>query len=561
MYHLITSILQMFARVASHDVAQHVAPYLQDTSRKRPLSGFVTIMLLASVTISACATPAPQVVTVKETVVVEKEVEVIVTLTPEVQSITAVAPAQTTLTVAASADIDTADPHVSQLLMFNNIIRLNVFNSLVRYGPNLELVSDLAESWSNPDDKSYIFKLRQGVKYHNGQEVQATDVEFSFKRIGAKETVFSSRVANIETYEVVDNYTIKITLKKPQADFLDGLVFLSILPQTAEADLAKTPVGSGPFKFVEWVTNDHVTLARNSDYWEQDLVKIETLIFKIIPEPQVAVTNLQAGEIDGMLEIPVAQAVFFKGSNEIKAIIQPTSSFHLFEMLGKNSEPIRNDVRVRQALAYCFDKDLIQKTVFSGEGRQKWSFIPYGSWAYKEETGYPYNPEKAKALLAEAGVGEGFEFSVIVPSGYPDGEKVTTIWQACLADIGVKLNIEIQELSVWLDNYINHTYDICWNVFPGFADPNYFVALGLKPHWADGWQNADAEKAADDANSTPQLAKRTEHYAAVQAATVADLPVIVVQEAPQASLVKPNVVGWEINSLGMVIVRGVSFGQ
>lgn len=480
---------------------------------------------------------------------------------PATQADAPAAPAQTTFTVAASADIDTADPHISQLLMYNNIIRLNVFNSLVRYGPNLELVPDLAESWSNPDDKSYLFKLRQGVKYHNGQEVQAKDVEFSFKRIGAKETVFSSRVANIESYEVTDNYTIKITLKNPQADFLDGLVFLSILPQEVEADLAKTPVGSGPFKFVEWVPNDHITLARNPDYWEQDLVKIETLTFKIIPESQVAVTNLQAGEIDGILDIPVAQAVFFKDSTEVKAIIQPTSSFHLYEMLGKNSEPIRNDVRVRQALAYCLDKDTIQKTVFSGEGRQKWSFVPYGSWAYKEEAGYPYDPEKAKALLAEAGVGEGFTFSVIIPSGYPDGEKATTIWQACLAGIGVTLNIEIQELSVWLDNYINHTYDVSWNVFPGFADPNYFVSLGLKPHWADGWQNPDAEKAADDANSTPDQAKRTEAYAAVQDATVADLPVIVVQEAPQASLVKPNVEGWEINALGMVIVRGVSFGQ
>ncbi|MFN8442918.1 MAG: ABC transporter substrate-binding protein [Caldilineaceae bacterium] len=463
-----------------------------------------------------------------------------------------------TFTVAASADIDTADPHISQLLMFNNIIRLNVFNSLVRYAPNLDLQPDLAESWTNPDDKTYIFKLRQGAKYHNGQEVEAKDVEFSFKRIGEKQTVFSSRVANIESYEVVDKSTIKITLKQPQADFLDGLVFLSIAPESAEADLAKKPIGSGPFKFVEWVPNDHITLERNPDYWETDLVKVDQLIFKIIPEAQVAVTNLQSGEIDGILDIPVSQAVFFKDAKDVKAIIQPTSSFHLYEMLGKNSEPIRNNVKVRQALAYCMDKDTIQKTVFSGEGRQKWSFVPYGSWAYKEEAGYPYDPEKAKALLAEAGVGPSFEFSVIIPSGYPDGEKATTIWQACLANIGVKLNIQIEELSVWLDHYINHTYDVSWNVFPGFADPNYFVSLGLKPHFADAWKNADAEKAADDANTTLDQAKRKEFYAIVQDAAAADLPVIVVQEAPQASLVKPNVEGWEINPLGMVIVRGVS---
>ncbi len=482
---------------------------------------------------------------------------------------TAIAPTQTetasdepvTVTVAASADIDTADPHISQLLMYNNILRLNVFNSLVRYGPNLELVPDLAEEWSNPDNRTYIFNLRQGVTYHNGQEVRAQDVEFSFKRIGEMQTVFSSRVANIESYEIIDDYTIQITLTQPQADFLDGLVLLSIAPEEVAAELDKTPIGSGPFQFVEWVPNDHITLERNPDYWEEDLVKIDTLTFQIIPESQVAVANLQSGSIDGILDIPVSQAVFLKDSADVKTIIQPTSSFHLFEMLGKNSEPIRDDVRVRQALAYCMDKDTMQETVFSGEGRQKWSFVPYGSWAYQEEDGYPYDPEKAKSLFAEAGLADGFEFSVIIPSGYPDGEKITTIWQACLSEIGVQLNIEVQELSVWLDNYINHTYDVSWNVFPGFADPNYFVSIGLKPHFADGWDNPAAEQAADDANSTPDQAERTEFYAQLQDATVADLPVIVVQEAPQASLVAPNVNGWEINPLGMVIVRAVSLSE
>ena len=464
-------------------------------------------------------------------------------------------------TVAASADIDTADPHVSQLLIYNNIMRLNLFNSLVRYGPNLDLVPDLAESWSNPDDRTYVFTLRQGVTYHNGQEVTAKDVEFSYTRIGEQQTVFSSRVANIESYEVIDDYTIQITLTEPQADFLDGLVLLSILPEEVVADVATAPIGSGPFKFVEWVPNDHNTLERNPDYFEEDLVKIDTLTFQIIPESQVAVANLQSGSIDGVLDIPVSQAVFHKDSDDIKVIVEPTSSFHLFEMLGQNSEPIRTDVRVRQALAYCLDKETIQNTVFSGEGRPKWSFVPYGSWAYAEQEGYPYSPEKAQELFAEAGLADGFEFSVIIPSGYPDGEKITTIWQACLSEIGVTLNIEVQELSVWLDNYINHTYDVSWNVFPGFADPNYFVALGLRPHFADGWDNAEAEQAADDANSTPDQAQRAEYYASLQEATVTDLPVIVVQEAPQASLVAPNVEGWEINPLGMVIVRGVSISE
>jgi peptide/nickel transport system substrate-binding protein len=462
------------------------------------------------------------------------------------------------MTIAAAGDIDTGDPHISQLLIYNNVVRLNVFNSLVRYGPTMDYQPDLAEKWETPDDKTYIFHMRKGVKYHNGQIVEAKHVEFSLKRIGDKKTVFSSRVANVDTYDVVDAATIKITLKQPQADFIDGLTWLSIAAPEAEATLDKKPIGSGPFKFTEWVPNDHITLQRNPDYWEPNIPRVEKLTFKIIPEAQVAVTNLQAGTLDGMLDIPTAQAVFFKGSKEVKAIIQPTSSIHIFELMGKNSDPIRTEPKVRQALAYCLDKKAIQKTVFSGEGRPKWSWIPQDSWAYKNEDGYPFDTDKAKALLKEAGLEQGFEFSVIIPSGYPDGEKAATIWQAGLAKAGVKLNLKVQELSVWLDNYINHTYDVTWNVFPGFADPNYFVALGLKPHLKDQWQNAEADQLADQANAVLDQAKRKDLYAKLQDVFVADLPVLVIQEAPQSSLTRPTVSGWFINTIGQVIVRGAS---
>src|SRR5207244_9859534 len=114
------------------------------------------------------------------------------------------------MSIAAAGDIDTGDPHISQLLIYNNVVRLNVFNSLVRYGPTMDYQPDLAEKWETPDDKTYIFHLRQGAKYHNGQAVEAQHVEFSLKRIGDKKTVFSSRVANVDTYEVVDPATIRI---------------------------------------------------------------------------------------------------------------------------------------------------------------------------------------------------------------------------------------------------------------------------------------------------------------------------------------------------------------
>ncbi len=463
------------------------------------------------------------------------------------------------IVIAAGGDIDTTDPHVSQLLLFNNMMRFTVFNSLVRYGPDLSYVGELAESWENPDDKTYVFKLRQGVTYHNGQDVEASHIEFSYKRIAEKQTVWSSRVANIESFEVLDPLTIKISLTQVQADFLDGLVPLSIISPEIAGEIETKAVGSGPFRFVEWVPNDHITLERNPSYFEPGVPGIDRVTFRIVPEAQVAITNLKARAVNAVMDVPISQAVPLKSDPDIQVMIVPTSSIHLFELLGKNNEAIRTNVKVRQAIAHCLDKDAVQQTVFSGEGRQKWTFVGSTHWAFRDLPGYDYDPEKAKALLAEAGI-SNLEFTCLTIQGYPDGEKAATIWQAGLAEAGIKMNIEVQELGVWLDNYINHTYDVIWNVFPGFADPNYFVGLGLKPHLEDGWTNPEAAELADAANQTLDQVQRAELYGRLQELFVAELPILVIQEAPQASLLAPNVAGWEINPLGYVFVKNVTLG-
>ncbi len=464
----------------------------------------------------------------------------------------------TQLVVAASGDVDTLDPHVSQLLLYGNMLRRTCFSSLVQYSPTLDYVPDLAESWENTDDRTYVFHLRPDATYHDGQAVEASHVQFSFERIAEKGTVFSSRVANIESYEVVDAHTIQIRLAEVQADFIDGLTKLSVISPEAAETIESQPIGSGPFRFVEWQPNDRIVLERNPDYWNPDLPGVDSLTFRIMPEPQVALTNLQAGEIDGILEFPVSQAAFIQDASDVTPVVVPTSSIHIFELMGKNSEPIRSSVAVRQALAHCLDKDAIQQAVFSGEGRQKTSFVPVDSWAYEEQSGYDYDPDRARALLDEAGYGDGFEFTCILPSGNPEGEQATTIWQAGLAEAGLTMNIETQELSVWLDNYINHTYDITWNVFPGFADPNYFVGFALQPHFADQWQNAEAEDLANQANQVLDTEQRAALYSRLQQIFAEEVPILVTQEVPAASVVSSGVSEWSINPLGEVVLNGVT---
>jgi peptide/nickel transport system substrate-binding protein len=464
------------------------------------------------------------------------------------------------LIVAIAQDIDTLDPHISQLLMFGDTLRRTVFNGLVSYAEDLSYVGDLAESWENPDETTYVFTLREGVTYHDGTPLDASHVEFSYQRIAEQETVWTSRVANIASYEVNDPRTITITLNEVQADFLDGLVPLSIISPEIAENIETAAVGTGPFKFVEWVTNDHISLEANPDYYEEGKPGVATVTFTIIPEPQVAITNLQSGDVNAVNDVPVSQVTPLEGDESVNVINVPTSSIHIYEMLGQNHEVIRSNAAVRQALAQCLDKNAVQQTVFSGGGLPKWTFVGSTHWAYQDVPGYDYDPAAAAATLEAEGAA-GLEFTTLCIQGYPDGERASTIWQAGLAEAGVTMNIEVQELSVWLENYVAHTYDVIWNVFPGFADPNYFVSLGLEPHFADGWTNEEARELATTANQTLDQAVRTEQYGRLQELFVQDLPIIVIQEAPKVSLTAPNVTGWEINPLSWIGINSVTIGE
>lgn len=461
------------------------------------------------------------------------------------------------LVAATGGDIDTLDPHISQLNVYGDMMRFTVFNSLVTFAPDLSYTGDLAESWENPDEKTYVFTLREGVTYHDGTPVVAADVQFSFDRVIEKDTVWSGRLMNIDTYEVLDDRTISVKLKDVQADFLDGLTEISIISEAIAADIENMPIGTGPFRFVEWVPNDHISLEANPDYFVSGEPGVATLRFNVLPEPQVAITNLKSGDVRGVLDIPVAQSTALEGSSEVVVLNVPTSALAIFEMLGKNNETIRSNARVRQALAMCLDKHAIQQTVYAGGGFPKWTFVGSESWAYVDVPGYDYDPDGAKAILEEEGAA-GLEFTVLSIQGYPEGEQAATIWQAGLAEAGVKLNIELQELSVWLDNYLNHTYDVIWNVFPGFADPNYFVSIALGPHFADGWTNEEAAQLAVSANQTLDQAKRLEEYTRLQEIFVEELPILVMQEMPKVSLTAPSVENWKINSLSWVLLNQVS---
>jgi peptide/nickel transport system substrate-binding protein len=494
---------------------------------------------------------------VVETVVVEKEVEKVVTATPEP------AAGGGTLVIASTSDIDNYDPHWNQLIAYAVLIRPQIFNTLAKLSPDMTVVPDLAESWDISDDGTvYTFHLRPSAKFHNGRAVTADDVYYSLMRTTEQKTTFATKLDPVESMRVIDDVTLEIITKTPWAPFIEDLGLIAIIPEEAEASLSKEPIGSGPFKFVEWVPNDHITLAKNPDYDVPGEPKLDEIIIKILPDFNVALTNLEAGEVDAVYDVPVASAERFVGNSAIVFQSPPsTNSLRLIELSVDKYEPLQ-DVRVRTALAMCLDKEVINDLVYFGAGEPQWSPLPKSSWAYIEPLGPSYDPEAAKALLAEAGYPDGFDLDIEIISGSAVMENVATIWQAGLEEAGVKLNINSQELSSWLDKYINRKYQTIMNGMNVRGDPHTMFDIIYKPHLLDDYPNQEMLDLLTQGAATVDMGNRKAIYAKLQQLLVDEMaPVLIVQSQPILALTNTTVQGWVMNAKGDIFFESIYMAE
>jgi peptide/nickel transport system substrate-binding protein len=240
-------------------------------------------------------------------------------------------------------------------------------------------------------------------------------------------------------------------------------------------------------------------------------------------------------------------------------VVEPSSSNSL-ELIEFNSSGKLADPRIRQALAYALDKESIREIAFGGGGSTAWSPLPESSWAYVEQEGYPYDLDKAAALLAEAGASD-LSFSLEILTGYPEAEQIARVWQASLAEIGVTLTPNVSELSVWLDAYVSRNYDASWNVFNVGGDPNSFFDVIMTPHLADDFPNQQVADLVAQAKSISDQDARAELYAQLQAIMVEQLPAMIVQSAPVAAITAPGVTGYQINPLGNSLLSQIAVSR
>ncbi len=362
--------------------------------------------------------------------------------------------ARTDLTLAIQLEPPHLDPTAGAAGAIDDVTYANIFQGLTRIGSNGAVQPDLAESWTLSDDGLvYTFKLHDGVKFHDGTTLDAGDVVFSLDRARADDSTNAQKAlfSAIKSVEAVDDLTVKVTLDHPQGSFLYNMGWgdaVIVAPESADTNKEK-PIGTGPFKFDNWAKGSSVTLVKNPDYWGEP-VALDKATFRFISDPAAATSALMAGDIQAFPAFPAPEAVAqFETDPRFSVVIGSTEGETI--LATNNGKPPFDNLKVRQAIAHAIDRQAIIDGAMFGFGTPIGSHFAPHNPAYEElvET-YPYDPEMAKQLLAEAGYPDGFKATLkLPPPTY--ARRGGEIIAAQLREVGIDLEIIPVEWAQWLD--------------------------------------------------------------------------------------------------------------
>lgn len=419
--------------------------------------------------------------------------------------------------IAIGGDPSTLDPQYAddgnERAVNDNIYEMLLF----RDPKTMEIGPGLAESWKQVDPTTWEFKLRQGVKFHNGEPFNAEAVVFSVKRIidPAFKSEQLSFVATLKDAKAVDDYTVQIITDGPDPILPARLSWMKIVPPKYTAENAKdfpnNPVGTGPYKFVEWKKGDHITLVANEEYWG-GAPKIKDVIIRPIPEEATRLAALKAGEVDlvrGLIPEYVQDVP--------KSAYIPGLEFPWIRINANKGKLA--DVRVRQALNYAVDKDALAQSLYLGYAvPADGQILTKGHFGYNPNVkAYPYDPDKAKALLKEAGA-EGLTVELVGESGrwLKDKELIEAV-AGQLTEVGINVQVKIVEWSAWLDLLFagaEKAPDLQFSSHDNVlldADRTLSALFHSKGSQA-AYSNPEVDKLVDEGRTETDVTKREEMY-------------------------------------------------
>lgn len=443
-----------------------------------------------------------------------------------------------TIVVLSARPVHTLDPYLTTSIVPEESIAAHIWEPLVWVSDNLQLEPRLAESWQVINDFTWEFKLRQGVSFHNGEPFNAQAVKFSLERgwklEGSLET-FADDVG-LQDVEIVDDYTVRLHVAQATVNVPFELASVEMLPpgyygSASREDAVARPVGSGPYRFERWDQGEGVILSANQEYWG-GAPRAETLVFGSQADVQQRLVDLESGLADIISDIP--PALFSQADTPAsRGVTIESARRFLIGMRGDDGTPLA-DTRVRQALNYAVNVDRIVQESQSGYGQRYASYVSPPN-ADPSLSPWPYDPDRARSLLAEAGYPDGFDMVMDVPlDRYVDGETIAGAVAEDLAQVGVRVELRDQEWPEYVRQLLARESSPLFLLTMSSRGNDLEDARNLAylfPFNPTGWYNPDFEALLAEAASTYNRDKRRELLSRAQA--------IAFEEAPWICLWRP----------------------
>ncbi|CAM3858702.1 ABC transporter substrate-binding protein [Mesobacillus zeae] len=483
-----------------------------------------------------------------------------------------------TLVFARGGDSESLDPAVTTEGESFKVTE-NVYETLINFGEqDTEIEPGLAEKWEeSADGLKHTLKLRKGVKFHDGTDFNAEAVVFNFERwkAGNKERFYyyNSQFGDvIKEVKAVDEHTVEFTLNRVLAPFYKNLAmspFAIASPAAVEkhgGKFTENPVGTGPFKFKEWKRNDKVTIVKNENYWKKGLPKLDSVIFRVIPENSARLNALNTGEVDLIDGVNFSDVKSIEKNDKLQTFFRPSLNV---AYLGLNNErgPLK-DKKVRQALNYAVDKKALVDAFYAGAAEPAVNPMPKTVAGYNDAVkDYEYDPEKAKQLLKEAGYEDGFEIELwampVARPYMPDGKKVAEAIQANFEKVGVKSKIVSFEWPTYLEKARKGEADaflLGWTGDNGDADNFLYVLLDEDSIGSNNYayyKNPKVHELFTKAQSTNDQGEREKLYKEAQEIIKDDAPWVPLVHSKPALAGKAEITGYKAHPTGSDLLSNV----
>jgi peptide/nickel transport system substrate-binding protein len=474
-----------------------------------------------------------------------------------------------TLRVGFYIEAQTMDPHLSGSKIDRQVYH-NIYEPLVTLDTRLGIKPGLAESWTQPDAKTLVFKLRRGVKFQDGTDFNAEAARFNFERMkNEPKSVRKGEVASIDTVEVVDAHTIKLNLKRPDAALLAtltdraGMMVSPKVVQERGAELGRNAkgAGTGPFEFVEWVRDSHLIIKRNDAYWNrQGGPYLDRVRYRPIPDDVVKLQSLQSGEIDVMDYVQPRDVAAVKADKNVVVVDVPSLADFAYQL--NLTRPPFNNKALRQALAAALDVEQIVKGVWLNVGVAANGPIPPTSWAYDKSI-LPIKRDlaRAKAKLTEGGQPNGFTFTVTT-NNIPINVQEAEVMQAQLAEAGITMKVKLVDSATLIADGNSKNFEMISFQWSGRPDPdgNTYQFLRTTPGTSFNWSgisNPQIDALLDRTREISSQAERRKLYSELTRLLQDELPMVFIIHPVEPKAFSPRVQNYEAIPDGMMRLKDV----